>query len=73
MLTQIAATLIATLVAHQALNAAGEWLLDERMLNVVLVPVFTTAMFGPVLNRRVRIAHGSGTTGLLDRTPGSRT
>jgi Kef-type K+ transport system membrane component KefB len=51
-LPQVAATLAATLVAHQTLNAAGQRLLDDRMLNVVLVLVFTTAMLGPVLTER---------------------
>ena len=51
-LPQVAATLAATLVAHQTLNAAGQQLLDDRMLNVVLVLVFVTAMLGPVLTER---------------------
>jgi len=51
-LPQVAATLAATLVAHQTLNAAGQLLLDDRMLNVVLVLVFATAMLGPVLTER---------------------
>ena len=36
-LPQVAATLAATLVAHQSLNAAGQRLLGDQMLNVVLV------------------------------------
>src|SRR6478609_695283 len=51
-LPQVAATLAATLVAHQTFNAAGQRLLDDRMLDVVLVLVFTTAMLGPVLTER---------------------
>jgi Kef-type K+ transport system membrane component KefB len=51
-LPQVAATLAATLVAHQTLNAAGQRLLDDRMLDVVLALVFTTAMLGPVLTER---------------------
>jgi len=35
-LPQVAATLAATLAAHDTLGAAGERLLDDRMLNVVL-------------------------------------
>src|SRR6476646_7712263 len=35
-LPQVAATLAATLVAHETLGAAGQRLLDDRMLNVVL-------------------------------------
>ena len=36
-LPQVAATLAATLVAHDTLGATGQRLLDDRMLNVVLV------------------------------------
>ena len=62
-LPQVAATLAATLVAHQTLNAAGQQLLDDRMLNVVLVLVFVTAMLGPVLTERFasRIRRPNGT------------
>jgi Kef-type K+ transport system membrane component KefB len=48
-LPQVAATLAATLVAHETLGAAGQRLLDDRMLNVVLVLVFATSILGPVL------------------------
>jgi Kef-type K+ transport system membrane component KefB len=48
-LPQVAATLAATLVAHDTLSAAGQRLLDDRMLNVVLVLVLVTAILGPVL------------------------
>ena len=51
-LPQVAATLAATLVAHQTINAAGQRLLDDRMLNVVLVLVFSTSLLGPVLTER---------------------
>ena len=52
-LPQVAATLAATLVAHQTFNAAGQRLLDDRMLNVVLVSgVYNIAMLGPVLTER---------------------
>ena len=51
-LPQVAATLAATLVAHQTFNAAGQRLLDDRMLNVVLVLVFATSLLGPVLTER---------------------
>ena len=51
-LPQVAATLAATLVAHSTLDAAGQRLLDDRMLNVVLVLVFTTSVLGPVLTER---------------------
>jgi Kef-type K+ transport system membrane component KefB len=48
-LPQVAATLAATLVAHETFSANGERLLDDRMLNVVLVLVFTTSILGPLL------------------------
>jgi Kef-type K+ transport system membrane component KefB len=48
-LPQVAATLAATLVAHETLGAGGQRLLDDRMLNVVLVLVFVTSVLGPVL------------------------
>jgi Kef-type K+ transport system membrane component KefB len=51
-LPQVAATLAATLVAHDTLGAAGQRLLDDRMLNVVLVLVPVTAILGPVLTER---------------------
>ena len=51
-LPQVAATLAATLVAHDTLGAAGQRLLDDRMLNVVLVLVLVTAILGPVLTER---------------------
>jgi Kef-type K+ transport system membrane component KefB len=51
-LPQVAATLAATLVAHETLDAAGHRLLDDRMLNVVLVLVFLTSILGPVLTAR---------------------
>ena len=51
-LPQVAATLAATLVAHQTLGASGQRLLDDRMLNVVLVLMFTTSVLGPVLTAR---------------------
>ena len=34
------------------MNAAGERLLDERMLNTVLVLVVVTSVLGPVLTER---------------------
>lgn len=48
-LPQVAATLAAALVAFNTLNAAGERLLDNRLLNVVLVLMLTTSILGPVL------------------------
>jgi Kef-type K+ transport system membrane component KefB len=59
-LPQVAATLAATLVAHDTLNTAGQRLLDDRMLNVVLILVLVTAILGPVLTERFaqRLAMG---------------
>lgn len=51
-LPQVAATLAATLVAHDTLNATGQRLLDDRMLKVMLVLVFATSVLGPVLTER---------------------
>jgi Kef-type K+ transport system membrane component KefB len=61
-LPQVAATLAATLVAHDTIGAAGQRLLDDRMLNVVLVLVLVTAILGPVLTERFapRLASGGG-------------
>jgi Kef-type K+ transport system membrane component KefB len=50
-LPQVAATLAATLVAYRTLNAAGEPLLDGRMLNGVLIMVLVTSTLGPVLTQ----------------------
>jgi Kef-type K+ transport system membrane component KefB len=51
-LPQVAATLAATLVAFHTMNPAGERLLDDRMLNVVLVLMLTTSILGPLLTQR---------------------
>jgi hypothetical protein len=48
-LPQVAATLAATLVAFDTRNPAGQRLIDERLLNVVLVLLLTTSILGPVL------------------------
>jgi len=61
-LPQVAATLAATLVAHETFNA-GQRLLDDRMLNVVLVLVFTTSLLGPVLTQRFAPRMREGTIG----------
>jgi len=62
-LPQVAATLAATLVAHETFGANGERLLDDRMLNVVLVLVFTTSILGPLLTEwfASRLAAGQKT------------
>ena len=49
---QVAATLAAKLVAYKTFNAAGQPLLDARMLNAVLVMVLVTAILGPILTQR---------------------
>jgi Kef-type K+ transport system membrane component KefB len=51
-LPQVAATLAATLVSYRTLNASGERLLDNRMLNGVLMMVLITSILGPVLTQR---------------------
>ena len=51
-LPQVAATLAATLVAHHTVNANGQRMLDERMLNAVLVLMVATSVLGPVLTER---------------------
>jgi hypothetical protein len=48
----VAATLAATLVAHDTFGAGGQRLLDDRMLNAVLVLMLTTSVLGPVLTER---------------------
>jgi Kef-type K+ transport system membrane component KefB len=50
-LPQVAATLAAALVAFGTYNHAGQRLLDLRMMNVVLILMFTTAVLGPILTR----------------------
>ena len=66
-LPQVAATLAATLVAHDTLSTAGQRLLDDRMLNVVLVLVLVTSILGPVLTERFapRLATNDGTPGIV--------
>src|SRR4029079_4094551 len=60
-LPQAAATLAAPLVAHETLGVAGQRLLDDRMLNVVLVLVFATSVLGPVLTERIASRLTTGT------------
>jgi len=50
-LPQVAATLAATLVAYKTFNAAGQPLLDGRMLNGVLIMVLVTSILGQVLTQ----------------------
>jgi Kef-type K+ transport system membrane component KefB len=48
-LPQVAATLAATLVGYDTLNAAGERLLAEEIFNAVLVLLVVTSLLGPIL------------------------
>jgi Kef-type K+ transport system membrane component KefB len=50
-LPQVAATLAATLVGYNTLNAAGVRLLDEKMFNTVLVLLLVTSILGPTLTQ----------------------
>jgi len=48
-LPQVASTLAATLVAFNTFNAAGQRLVDTRLINVVLILVLSTSILGPIL------------------------
>lgn len=50
---QVAATLAAALVAHSAINTAGEGLIDDRMINVIIVLIIVTSVIGPMITKRV--------------------
>jgi Kef-type K+ transport system membrane component KefB len=49
---QVAATLAATIVAYNTINAEGERLLSEPMLNAVVVMVVVTSVAGPMLTKK---------------------
>jgi Na+:H+ antiporter len=51
-LPQLAATLAATVTAHESMNAAGERLIGEEIVNVVIVLMVLTATVGPILTER---------------------
>ncbi len=51
-LPQVAATLAATLVGYDTINAAGQRMLDSKMLNTVLVLLLVTSILGPLLTER---------------------
>jgi Kef-type K+ transport system membrane component KefB len=51
-LPQVAATLAATLVAHDTLGPGGQRLLDDQVLNAVLVLMLTASIVGPLLTER---------------------
>jgi Kef-type K+ transport system membrane component KefB len=75
-LPQVAATLAAALVGYEALNAAGERLIDGRILNAVLVLVVVTAALGPILTdfaiRRMRGRTPTNTPDPIDTTSALR-
>jgi len=48
-LPQVAATLAATLVGYNTLNAAGQRLLGDEIFNTVLVLLVVTSLLDPVL------------------------
>jgi len=66
---QVAATLAASMVAYNAINADGERLLNEAMLNTVVVLVIVTAVVGPILTRRF----GASVAAESDDTPETST
>jgi Kef-type K+ transport system membrane component KefB len=49
---QVAATLAATMVAYNAINAEGVRLLSESMLNTIVVLVVVTSILGPIMTRK---------------------
>lgn len=51
-LPQMAATLASAVVAHKTVNDSGTPLLDGIYVNVVLVLVVVTCVFGPILSER---------------------
>jgi hypothetical protein len=68
-LPQVAATLAATLVAFNSFDPQHERLIDQRMLNVILVMMLTTAILGPILTQRFapRMIDASSSGEPLDR------
>lgn len=51
-LPQLAATLAATVTAYNSINAAGERLIGEEVVNVIIVLMVLTATIGPILTER---------------------
>jgi Na+:H+ antiporter len=51
-LPQLAATLAATVTAHNSMNAAGERLIGEGVVNAIIVLMVLTATVGPILTER---------------------
>ncbi len=52
-LPQVAATLAAALVGYQAVNSAGERLINEGVFNSVIVLMLVTAILGPLITSRI--------------------
>ena len=51
-LPQLAATLAATVTAHDSINATGERLIGMEVVNVVIVLMVLTATIGPILTQQ---------------------
>jgi hypothetical protein len=51
-LPQLAATLAATVTAHDSINATGERLIGTEVVNVVIVLMVLTATIGPILTQQ---------------------
>jgi Kef-type K+ transport system membrane component KefB len=51
-LPQVAATLAAALVGFQTVNATGQQLIDQAMLNTILVLVVATSLLGPIMTQQ---------------------
>jgi len=51
-LPQLAATLAATVTAYNSINTAGERLIGEEVVNVIIVLMVLTATVGPILTER---------------------
>jgi Na+:H+ antiporter len=51
-LPQLAATLAATVTAHMSMNAAGERLIGEKVVNVAILLMVITATLGPILTQQ---------------------
>ena len=60
---QVAATLASASVAHATFNAAGQQLIDDRMINVVIVMIMVTSVLGPMMTRRVGLRLQNGAPG----------
>jgi Kef-type K+ transport system membrane component KefB len=52
-LPQVAATLAAALVARETLNAAGQPLIDQPLIDTIIVLLLVTSVLGPVLTQQL--------------------